>query len=185
MREECNHDPNHVHAYGHCGDPAHAHAHGHGCNHDHAHAHGHCDDPAHAHPHDHDHSHSHGHGHDHGSPQEIFHISHHEGALIGSVHGRLPCGDFEQAQATLVELAHRIQDEICRQGGIVGHIKFIINSQEHCCQISLTGAEEHIRYFDMDSCSVEGVVIVFLVTEESLHRILQETVAVQLKKCSM
>ncbi len=179
MREECNHDPNHVHVHGHCGDQAHAHAHGHGCNHDHAHAHGHCDNHAHAHPHDH------GHGHDHGSPQEIFHISHHEGALIGSVHGRLPCGDFEQAQATLVELAHRIQDEICRQGGIVGHIKFIINSPEHCCQISLTGAGEHIRYFDMDSCRVEGVVIVFLVTEDSLHRILQETAAVQLKKCSM
>ncbi len=175
MREDGKHDHDHIQG---CAQ-GHGHTHGHDEDHDHPHDHGHCGD------HDHAHGQDHHHGHHHGSSHGTFHISHHEGALIGSVHGRLPCGDFDQAQAALVELAHRIQDEICKQGGIVGHIKFIINSPERCCQISLTGAEDHIRYFDRDSCSVEGVVIVFLITEDSLHQILQETVGVQLKESSM
>ena len=139
----------------------------HDCEHSHEHNHSHAHD--HGHEHGHDHSHHH-----HGSEHGIFHISHHEEALIGSVHGRLYCKDFDKAREILLEKAHQIQDEIGQSGGIVGHINFIINSPEHCCQISLTGAGENTRYFDMDSCSVEGAVIVFLVAEDALKHILQE-----------
>ena len=155
----------HRHPHGDC-------AHGH---HDHAHDHAHEHD--HDHGHDHDHDHAHHHDHEAGG----VHISRHEGALIGSVQGHLPCGDFQRAQEALTEQMHAIGRRICGEGGIIGHIKFIVSAPEHCCQISLTDTTENARYFDADSCRVEGVAIVFNIGEETLRTILQETLGAALE----
>ena len=64
--------------------------------------------------------------------------------------------------AQMREIGRRIR----AQGGIIGHIKFILGSPEKCCQISLTDTSETVRYFDSDSCRIEGVAIVFLISEE-------------------
>ena len=76
---------------------------------------------------------------------------------------------------------HSIGQRIGEAGGIIGHIKFILSAPEHCCQISLTDTAENARYFDTDFCRVEGVAIVFNVSDDMLHTILQETLGAVLK----
>ena len=116
-------------------------------------------------PHPHEHSHSH-------EERGIIHISCHEEAIIGSVRGRLAAPDLQTAQALLSQRMRQIGQQICEQGGIIGHIKFLVSSPEHCCQISLTDTAESCRYFDADSCQAEGVAIVFQLEEERLRNIL-------------
>lgn len=136
--------------------------------------------------HHHSHSHSHGpihaHDHCHESAHGMFHLTHHEGSLIGSIQGRLFCKDFEKAQELLEEQIRILGQRIGQQGGIIGHIKLVINAPEHCCQISLTDLEENVRFFDMDSCCVEGAAIVFLLEEDVLHQLLCETLGTILQE---
>lgn len=131
------------------------------CGH-HDHDHGHCSD--------HDHNHHH-----HSQKSDGIHISHHEEALVGSLRGELPNADFQQAQAVLTEQIRCIGQKVSDAGGIIGHVKFILRSPEHCCQVSLTDVAENVRYFDTDTCKVEGVAIVFHLEDAVLHQILQET----------
>ncbi len=139
----------------------------------------------HEHSHDHEHPHSHGHSHDHehshGQEAGGIHIIHHEEALIGSVQGQLPGADFPKAQEVLTEQIRRLGQQIGCQGGMIGHIKFILSSPEHCCQISLTDVTESTRYFDMNFCRVEGVAIVFGIEKETLRTLLQDTLGAILK----
>ena len=131
--------------------------------------------------HDH-HGHGHGHHHDHACQSGKIKIGRHEEALIGSMQGSLPCRDFQQAQTILAGEMRKIGEKICTQGGIIGHIKFILSGPSHCCQLSLTDTTESVRYFDNDCCGVEGVVIVFNVTEAVLHKILEETLGAVLEE---
>ena len=39
----------------------------------------------------------------------------------------------------------------------------------------MTDVAENVRYFDTDTCKVEGVAIVFHLEDSVLHQILQET----------
>ncbi len=116
------------------------------------------------------------HHHHHHHPEEPgIHVRCHEEALIGSLKGRIETSDFQEAQDALSramgELGRRIRD----RGGIIGHIKFLLSRPEECCQISLTDTEESCRYFSPDSCRVEGVAIVFLVSAEELKEFMEET----------
>ena len=125
--------------------------------------------------HDHGHHHDHGHSHERSHSHGGIHIAHHEDALIGSVQGNMPGTDFLKAQEALTEQIHQLGQQIRGQGGIIGHIKIILSSPEHCCQISLTDTTDSTRYFDMDFCRVEGVAIVFGIEDETLEVILRET----------
>lgn len=125
--------------------------------------HGHCTE---------EHSHHH---HHHSQETGGIHISRHEEAVIGSLRGSLPVSDFQEARQMVSAQMREIGRRVSEQGGIIGHIKFILGSPEKCCQISLTDTSENVRYFDSDSCRIEGVAIVFLISEEELGRILRET----------
>ena len=115
----------------------------------------------------------HAHSHDHS--KEGIQITRHEEALIGSLRGRLPAADLQTAQRLAAEQMRIIGQRVTEQGGIIGHLKFIVSSPGKCCQLSLTDTAETIRYFDSGSCRIEGVAIVFLIAEEELQKILQET----------
>ena len=145
-----------------------------GCGQEHFHHHNHSQV--------HEHADDHGHGHCHDDECAMFHVTHHEESLIGSVHGRLCSGNFEKAQELLKEQIRILGQRISQQGGIIGHIKFIVSSPEHCCQISLTDTDETTRFFDLDSCRVEGVAIVFLVEEHILEQLLHETLGTILQE---
>ena len=115
------------------------------------------------------------HHHHHEREPRGIHISRHEEAVIGSLRGSLSVSDFQEARQMVSAQMREIGRRIRAQGGIIGHIKFILGSPEKCCQISLTDTSETVRYFDSDSCRIEGVAIVFLISEEELGRILRET----------
>ena len=142
---------------------------------EHHHEHEHCHDHEHEHEHHHDHEHEHEHHHEHG-PIEI---SHHDGALIGAVRGLIPGADFDAAERRLSEQMEAAAARITDAGGIIGHIKFLLCAEGRCAQLSVTDADAkpQVRHFDGAGCRLEGVAIVFAVEEETLHEILEETVA--------
>ena len=132
----------------------------------------HHDQDHHGHEHqDHDHSH-----HDHDHHHETVHISHHEGAVIGAIQGRIPIADYDEAEKLLASKMREAGRLVTQAGGMIGHIKFIVSEAGRCGQISVTDIDEHIRHFEGGNCHAEGVAIVFGVDDEMLTKILENTV---------
>ena len=163
---DCGHDHEHEHDHEHHHD--HDHDHECGCGHDHDHDHHHdeechdpnCTDPSHHHHH-----------HD-----ELVEISHHASSTIGAMRFTMATADYDEAEKLLAAQMREAGRRITEAGGIIGHIKFVLTAAGKCGQISVTDVEENIRRFDGGTSQVEGVAIVFLVEDDQLIHILEETI---------
>ena len=175
---DCGHDHEHEHDHEHHHD--HDHDHECGCGHDHDHDH----ECGCGHDHDHDHHHDeechdpnctdpshHHHHHD-----ELVEISHHESSTIGAMRFTMATADYDEAEKLLAAQMREAGRRITEAGGIIGHIKFVLTAAGKCGQISVTDVEENIRRFDGGTSQVEGVAIVFLVEDDQLIHILEETI---------
>ena len=160
-----HHDHDHDHH-----DHEHHHDHDHececGCGHDHEHHHDeechdpNCTDPSHHHHH-----------HD-----ELVEISHHESSVIGAMRFTMATADYDEAEKLLAAQMREAGRRVTEAGGIIGHIKFVLTAAGKCGQISVTDVEENIRRFDGGTSQVEGVAIVFMVEDDVLTHILEETI---------
>ena len=144
----------------------------------------------HEHEHHHEHHHEHEHHHDHDHEHEHHHhemveITEHEGALIGSVKGRMAGNDYDIAKEKLTVAAKEAARRITETGGIIGHIKFILAVQGQACRISITEEEPSFKEFEGPDTDIEGAAIVFNVEEETLEEILEETVGALLIRQEM
>ena len=119
----------------------------------------------------------HEHEHEHAHPGPIR-ISRHEGALVGAVRGSISGLGFDEAEARLAAQAEEAARRVGTAGGVVGHIKFSLCEEGRCALVSVTdaGARSLVRRFPGSGCLVEGAAIVFALEEETLERILEETV---------
>jgi hypothetical protein len=90
--------------------------------------------------------------------------------------GVIPEKDYDKAEKLLAGKMKEAGARITEAGGIIGHIKFIITESGRCGQISVTDVDEYIKHFESETCSIEGVAIVFAVEDELLKTILTETI---------
>ena len=161
----CEHHEHHSHHEHHeCDD----HHHKHHVHHEHCE----CHDEHNHHEHQGCHDH-HDHHQEHISGP--IHITHHDGALIGALRTDLSIEDYSEAEKKLTQQMRALARRIDEAGGIIGHIKINLFSQEHASRISITDFEEDISHFH-GGCRMEGVVIVFHLTDETLYDLIMETV---------
>ena len=84
--------------------------------------------------------------------------------------------DYDEAEKLLAAQMREAGRRVTEAGGIIGHIKFVLTAAGKCGQISVTDVEENIRRFDGGTSQVEGVAIVFMVEDDELTHILEETI---------
>ncbi len=105
-------------------------------------------------------------------------VSFHEGALIGTLTGRIAADSVDAAKellsAAMTDLAARINGA----GGIVGHIKAIVSEEGRGYQISVTDEEAAVRSLSPSAYRADCTAIVFAVEEDVLREQMQETVGV-------
>lgn len=95
--------------------------------------------------------------------------------MIGAMSGMLSISDFAEAERAVASAMRELAELVDEIGGIVGHIKFVVASQDRWSQISVTDDEDNIRRFDDRSCRLDGVAIVFSLDEEVLRKFMKKT----------
>lgn len=120
---------------------------------------------------------------DHHHQQEHHQHSHHpitvkthDTSLVGSYKFDIEA-PFEEAETTLDNLLKQVSQEVTALGGIIGHIKALLNAQGNSCMISITEDESDKHRTVCSSCQVEGVAIVFCITPDQLESILNKIFA--------
>lgn len=111
-------------------------------------------------------------------PEQQHHSHHlitvktHDTSLVGSYKFDIET-PFEEAETTLDNLLKHVSQEVTALGGIIGHIKALLNAQGNSCMISITEDESDKHRTVGSSCQVEGVAIVFCITPNQLESILK------------
>lgn len=124
-----------------------------------------CHDDHHHHP-----GHSHQEAKHHYSPPPIT-VKTHDTSLVGSYKFDM-AGPFDEAEIILDRLLKQVSREVTALGGIIGHIKAMLDSEGHRCMISITEDESNKHRTVGSRCHVEGVAIVFCILPEQLENIL-------------
>jgi hypothetical protein len=97
----------------------------------------------------------------------------HDTSLVGSYKFDIE-RPFEEAETTLDNLLKQVSQEVTALGGIIGHIKALLNAQGNSCMFSITEDESDKHRTIGSSCHVEGVAIVFGILPDQLESILNK-----------
>ena len=106
----------------------------------------------------------------------LVNVRHHEGSTVFSYEGEsaLP---WEQLQDTVRDLIDRVQQEVDRQDGIVGHVKAFIEDDGAGCAFTATGYEIHTKPAKTRVSKVSFAAIVFISEEDPVLEIMEEFLA--------
>ncbi|MCR4434955.1 MAG: hypothetical protein QHH06_05425 [Clostridiales bacterium] len=111
-------------------------------------------------------------GHDeHHQQHNPITITTHDMSIVGSYKFSIE-KPYQEAEAILDGLLKHVAKEVTDLGGIIGHIKAFLTSENKSCMISITEYESNKRYIESFHCNVEGVAIVFCIEPEQLEGIL-------------
>ena len=107
---------------------------------------------------------------------QMVDVKHHEGSTIFTYEGEseLP---YEMLQETLTNLIDRVQKEIDRQDGFVGHIKAFAEDEGASAVFSATGYEIHVKQGKKRVTKIGVAAIVFITEEEPILEIIEEAIA--------
>ncbi|MBU4440450.1 MAG: hypothetical protein KJ779_12855 [Firmicutes bacterium] len=112
-------------------------------------------------------------------PEQHHHLHHpitvkiHDTSLVGSYKFDIDTS-FEESETILDGLLKQVSQQVTALGGIIGHIKALLNAQGNSCMFSITEDESDKHRTAGSSCHVEGVAIVFGILPEQLERILNK-----------
>lgn len=112
----------------------------------------------------------HNHEHHH-HEQKAISITTHDMSIVGSYKFSIE-KPYEDAVAILDDLLKNVAKEVTNLGGIIGHIKAFLTSENKNCMISITEEESNKRYLGDSRCNIEGVAIVFYIETEQLQDVL-------------
>lgn len=124
-----------------------------------------------------DHPHHSGHSHQPEPHQHLYHpitVKTHDTSLVGSYKFDINTS-FKEAETILSDLLKQVSQEVTALGGIIGHIKAILNSEGDSCMISITEDESDKHLIKGSRCHIEGVAIVFCINPDQLENILNKT----------
>ena len=111
-------------------------------------------------------------------PEEfsLVNVKHHEGSTVFSFEGEsnLP---WEVLQETIKDLIDRIQQEIDRQDGIVGHIKAFAEDEGGSAAFTATGYEIHTKLAKPRCTKINFAAIVFVSEEDAILKMMEDTLS--------
>ena len=110
---------------------------------------------------------------DHHHSRHPITVKTHDTSLVGSYSFDME-GPFEEAEATLDDLLKQVSQEVTALGGIIGHIKALLDCQGHRCMLSITEDQSNKHRIGGYKCHVEGVAIVFCILPDQLEVILNK-----------
>lgn len=129
-----------------------------------------CHDEHHHHPGHHHHQEHHQHS------RNPITVKTHDTSLVGTYKFNIN-NSFEEAETIIDYLLKQVSQEVTAIGGIIGHIKAILNAQGSSCMISITADESDKHRTVSSNCQVEGVAIVFCISPDQLESILNKIFA--------
>lgn len=103
-------------------------------------------------------------------------ITSHEGALIGTLTGRIAADSVLSAKERLCAAMAELAALINRDGGVVGHIKAIVCEEGRGYQISVTDGDAEVRSLPPSAYRADCAAIVFAIEENALRSHMQKTV---------
>ncbi len=128
------------------------------------------------HDHEHDHHH-HEHSHDEHCDCEQcsgpISIHTHDSSIIGSFRFEInqPYDKAQQfAESTLKSIAASVEGD----GGIIGHIKAVVQAEGESCMISLTDEDVNVKQMNVEQSTIEGAAIVFNIDPDKLKSIIED-----------
>ena len=99
-------------------------------------------------------------------------VTHHEGAIVGALEQTVS-GNAGERKALVRDAISGLARWTEEQGGLVGHIKASLQTQEGTVIFSCAGDEVHIREFPDTGTALSFTAIVFFVDEEQLKKRLE------------
>ena len=103
-------------------------------------------------------------------------VKHHEGSTVFSFEGESD-KPYELLQETITDLIDRLQQEIDRQDGIVGHIKAFAEDEGGSCAFSATGGDIHTKLGKQRLTKVHFAAIVFVDEEDTILEMMEEVLS--------
>ena len=103
-------------------------------------------------------------------------VKHHEGSTVFSFESESD-KPFEQLQDMITGLIHRLQQEIERQDGIVGHIKAFAQDEGASCAFSATGGDIHTKPGKLRCTKINFAAIVFVDEEDPIAELMEEALS--------
>lgn len=97
----------------------------------------------------------------------------HESSVIGSFHFEVD-RSYDEAQQYSENALKTIAVAVENEGGIIGHIKAVVQAQGESCMISLTDEDVNIKQMHIEQCSIEGAAIVFHIDPDKLQTIVED-----------
>lgn len=106
----------------------------------------------------------------------LVNVKHHEGSTVFSFEGESD-KPYELLAETITDLIGRIQAEIDRQDGIVGHIKAFAEDEGASCAFSATGGDIHTKFGKARLTKVHFAAIVFVEEEDAILEMMEEVLS--------
>ena len=106
----------------------------------------------------------------------LVNVKHHEGSTVFSFEGEssLP---WEQLQDTIKDLIDRIQQEVDRQDGVVGHVKAFIEDDGAGRAFTATGYEIHTKPAKERTSKINFAAIVFISEENPIVEMMEDVLS--------
>lgn len=103
-------------------------------------------------------------------------VKHHEGSTVFSFEGEstLP---WEQLQILITDLIDRVQKEVDRQEGIVGHVKAFAEDDGGSAAFTATGYDIHTKLGKPRVTKINFAAIVFISEEDPIVEMMEDTLS--------
>lgn len=103
-------------------------------------------------------------------------VKHHEGSTVFSFEGE-SSRPWEELEPKIKDLIERIQQEIERINGIVGHIKAFAQDEGASAAFSATGGEIHTKFGKPRVTKINFAAIVFVEEEDTILEMMEEVLS--------
>lgn len=107
---------------------------------------------------------------------QLVTVKHHEGSTIFTYEGDSN-RSLEDLQKPISGLIDLVQQEVEKQGGVVGHVKAFLEDEGASASLSATGGKVHIRQAKARNTRIHFAAIVFPMDEDIIREKLEQALS--------